>query len=94
MKVEQLNASEYNSFYENYIKSIPKEVSLGILFLENLKDISEMLGRIDEVKLSFRYEEGKWTVVEVLQHLIDVERIFQYRSTVCGQRGNTTIIWF
>ena len=86
MTVEQLNASEYNSFYENYIKSVPKETSLGILFLENLKEVSERLARIEEAQLSFKYEEGKWTVAEVFQHLIDVERIFQYRA-LCLPEG-------
>ena len=86
MTVEQLNASEYNSFYEKYINNIPEEISLGILFLENLKEISELLERIKEVQLSFRYEEGKWTIAEVLQHLIDVERIFQYRALCLARR--------
>ncbi|MFC6860865.1 DinB family protein, partial [Zunongwangia atlantica 22II14-10F7] len=80
MTVEQLSASEYNPFYENYIKSVPKEISLGILFLDNLKEISALLEGLDEAKLSYRYEENKWTIAEVLQHLLDVERIFQFRA--------------
>ncbi|MDN3594025.1 DinB family protein [Zunongwangia endophytica] len=80
MNVEQISASEYNSFYENYIKIIPKETSLGILFLDNLKEVSHLLENLSEDQLSYRYEEGKWSVAEVLQHLIDVERIFQFRA--------------
>ncbi|WBL27324.1 DinB family protein [Zunongwangia sp. HGR-M22] len=80
MTIEQISISEYNSFYENYIKIIPKETSLGILFLENLKESLDLFDSLSEDQLSFKYEEGKWTVAEVLQHLIDVERIFQYRA--------------
>ncbi|ADF53039.1 MAG: DinB family protein [Zunongwangia sp.] len=94
MTVEQLNASEYNSFYENYIKSVPKETSLGILFLENLKEVSERLARIEEAQLSFKYEEGKWTVAEVFQHLIDVERIFQYRALCLARRETQPLSGF
>ncbi|ORL46475.1 DinB family protein [Zunongwangia atlantica] len=86
MTVEQLSASEYNPFYENYIKSVPKEISLGILFLDNLKEISALLEGLDEAKLSYRYEENKWTIAEVLQHLLDVERIFQFRALSIARR--------
>jgi len=42
-------------------------------FIAWAKDVSEEKG-------SFAYQEGKWTINELLQHVIDTERIFQYRS--------------
>ncbi|MDT0685841.1 DinB family protein [Autumnicola psychrophila] len=89
MKVGRLTSEEYPEFYQDYINNIPGEASLGMLFksnIENLKDITET---ISPEKLSYRYAEGKWTVAEVLQHLIDVERVFQYRA-LCIARGDQT----
>ncbi|SFC06794.1 DinB superfamily protein [Zunongwangia mangrovi] len=94
MTVEQLNASEYNPFYENYIKSVPKESSLGTLFLENLKEVSEILERLEEAKLGYKYAEDKWTIAEVFQHLIDVERIFQFRALSLARRESQALQGF
>ncbi|MDT0644090.1 DinB family protein [Zunongwangia sp. F363] len=90
MKVTTLHSDEYLEFYQGYINNIPKEQSLGILFQENKKELLQVLNEeISAEKLKFRYAEGKWSIAEVLQHLIDVERIFQYRA-LCIARGDQT----
>ncbi|WP_373058215.1 DinB family protein [Zunongwangia sp. H14] len=88
MKVTDLHADEYRDFYQSYINHIPKEQSLGILFQENKEQMLRLLDEtVSEGNLDSRYAEGKWTVAEVLQHLIDVERIFQCRA-LCIGRGD------
>ena len=47
---------------------------------EGLKDMQSFMARLEDHKLTFAYETGKWTVAEVLVHLLDAERIFQYRA--------------
>ncbi|MDT0676878.1 DinB family protein [Autumnicola musiva] len=86
MKVSSLHSDEYLDFYQGYINNIPKDQSLGMLFQQNKNDILEILNKISAEQLKYRYAEGKWNVAEVLQHLIDVERIFQYRA-LCIARG-------
>ena len=80
MIAKNLNYNEYNAYYDRYLQKIPGNLELGILLLENRE---EFLGLLDTIKLedlSYSYAEGKWTVAEVIKHIIDIERIFQYRS--------------
>lgn len=37
-------------------------------------------------KVDYTYEPGKWTIKEILSHLIDTERVFAYRA-LCFSRG-------
>ncbi len=59
-------------------------------FLEGLKnsmqECQELIGSISDNLGNYAYETGKWTIKEVLQHICDAERIFQYRA-LCISRG-------
>ncbi len=79
MKAADLRSTDYNSYYQPYIDA------LGDLeLLEGLKSgmdqFLQQVKNIPDEKLTYAYGVGKWTVLEVLVHLIDTERIFQYRA--------------
>lgn len=80
MIASSLNSEEYNAYYDRYLQKIPGNLELGILLLENKEEFLGLMDKIKPEDLKYSYAEGKWTVAEVIQHLIDVERIFQYRS--------------
>lgn len=80
MIANSLNAEEYNAYYDRYLQKIPGNLELGILLLENKEEFLNLLQKLKPEDLTYSYAEGKWTVAEVIQHLLDVERIFQYRS--------------
>ena len=63
----------------NYInKAADKEVVKSIR--DNTKAFKKLLKTIPPKKRKYAYAEGKWTVKEVLQHIIDAERVFAYRA--------------
>ena len=81
-------ASEYASFYHGYIASVPDGDILAIMRASG--DEVRLAGAsIDESRGGHRYADGKWTVREVLGHMIDAERIFAYRALRIA-RGDAT----
>lgn len=79
MYSHQLNDTEYNPFYHNYIQLAGDEQLLEQLELGLDKTIS-FFENLPKEKWDYRYAEGKWTPKEVLLHLIDTERVFAYRA--------------
>jgi hypothetical protein len=76
MKPEVLSIPE---FYQPYIKAIP-DLPLIDSLEENGEAFDVLLSSINEQKGLHRYADDKWTVKEVIQHIIDSERIFIYRA--------------
>ncbi len=72
-------------YFQKYIDQVPEE-DLQTGFTNQLPVIISFLSGISEEKSNNAYAEGKWTIKEVLQHIIDTERIFAYRS-LCFARG-------
>ncbi|MBL7770642.1 MAG: DinB family protein [Flavipsychrobacter sp.] len=69
----------YAPYFENYVQLV-KSDNIRKTLKENTEEMLEFLETIPEEKLDYAYAEGKWTVKQVVQHLIDAERIFAYRA--------------
>jgi len=78
---------DYGEYYQPYIDLVKGDNIFRILVKQNLES-QNVLNSFSENKGNFRYAEGKWTVKEVVGHLMDVERIFAYRA-LCIARGET-----
>ena len=61
---------------------------------DNLSKIKTFIYNIPENKLYYRYAENKWTIKEILVHIIDDERIFSYRAIRYGRNDNTSLHGF
>lgn len=82
-------AEEYAPFYANYVKlATDKGDVLSTLVV--LKDSTfELFMSLPADQGDHAYAPGKWTIKQVLAHLIDVERVFAYRL-LCFLRKDTT----
>jgi hypothetical protein len=76
----------YAPFYETYVRLVP-ENDLLEAFQHAMDEIHELLDSVPTDKADYAYAEGKWTVKQLLQHIIDTERVFSYRA-VCIARGD------
>ena len=74
-------ADEYATSYEKYFALVPEGDFLSLL-RQNLITTITRFETIPAEKLDYRYAEGKWTIKEVLMHIIDTERVFSYRALV------------
>ncbi len=79
------STSTYVSYFQRYVDQVPEE-DLFTAFKNQTSQLEGFLKSIAEEKSSYAYAEGKWTIKELLQHIIDTERIFNYRA-LCLARG-------
>lgn len=77
-------------FYQNYIKLAPDENVLKGLE-RNTRNFRRLLKNIPRKKLDKAYAEGKWTIKELLQHIIDAERVFAYRAITFARKDKTQL---
>lgn len=71
--------SEYDAFYGTYVDQVPDGDILALLE-SGVQETRELLGSRAETEAIFRYDVGKWSVKEVLGHMNDAERVFQFRA--------------
>src|SRR5258706_12239368 len=85
--------SRVPAFYHYYISHVPQDDLLEAFNVQTPAFI-QFIENIPPDKYDFRYAEGKWTVKEVLQHIIDAERIFAYRALRFARKDPTFLPGF
>src|SRR5438128_3820752 len=86
-------ADEYAEYYGNYIGKVPGADVLSFLE-QQLQSAIALLKSIDETKADFRYEAGKWSIKELVGHVIDTERVFAYRALVFARNDTVSLPGF
>jgi hypothetical protein len=71
--------TDYLPYFENYINLISENDVITAL-KTNHQDVLDFIESIPRQKLNYFYDENKWTVKQVINHIIDSERIFGYRA--------------
>lgn len=85
--------SRVGNFYHNYINLV-KEDELAEAFEKQSASFIRFLETIPAEKYDHRYAEEKWTIKELLQHVIDAERIFSYRALRFARKDKTPLPGF
>jgi hypothetical protein len=93
MKSNQLTTNEYADFYKPYIQSLD-DVELIEELEICLHEFIKFVQNIPMDKFDYQYEVGKWTIKEIIQHLIDSERVFSYRALRISRNDNTPLPGF
>lgn len=85
--------SEYDPYYQHYISLVPEE-DIRPALADQPADLRGVLDGVPEDKGIYAYAEGKWTIKEILSHLIDGERMFAYRLLRISRGDQTPIEGF
>lgn len=86
-----LNPSEFDAYYLRYIDKLSNKTKLKKGFEVGKDKLIDFFKSIPKEKLTYRYQSEKWSVKEILQHLIDTERIFMYRCFRIARRDTTPL---
>jgi hypothetical protein len=85
--------TEYVSYFGKYISLVPGDdivVTLG----DQIEKTRAFLSDLSESQGELRYAPGKWSIKEVIGHLIDSERIFAYRALRFARNDQTPLSGF
>jgi len=78
--------SEYLEYYDRYVRLVPDGPIVAIL-RDQLQRTLDLLRSVPAEAIDYRYAPGKWSLKEVVGHVIDVEWIFTHRA-LWFARGN------
>ncbi|MFN8117088.1 MAG: DinB family protein [Bacteroidia bacterium] len=87
------NKKDYIPYFEYYINLIPEDDIISAL-KANHQTILDFIEDIPRQKLNYFYDEGKWTVKQVINHIIDTERILSYRALRFARGDNQKVLSF
>jgi len=94
MKVTDLQPDEYADYYNTYLPLVDDEWSLTEEFEVSVHNFIRFVQDIPMDKHDYRYADGKWTIKDIIQHLIDSERIFAYRALRFARNDTTELPGF
>lgn len=93
MNTSQLNKNEYNPYYGPYI-NILGAANLMEALQSSSESFQQLIIDLPIEKLYYSYADEKWTIAQIILHLIDAERVFQYRALRFGRNDKTDIPGF
>ena len=85
--------SRVPEFYHGYISKTKGDDVMAAL-RNSTRELFSLLKSIPPEKHDHRYAEGKWTIKEVVQHMIDAERVFAYRALRFARKDDTPLPGF
>jgi uncharacterized damage-inducible protein DinB len=93
--MDMIQKNEYASYFKQYIDLVSVE---SVSIIENLEksqnDFETVFRNLPEEKHEFAYAKGKWTIKELIQHIIDTERVFCYRALCFARNEKTSLPGF
>jgi hypothetical protein len=86
-------ADEHPEYYGRYISQVP-EGDLVTLLREQIIESVALLSGVSPERANYAYAPGKWTIKEVVGHMIDVERVMSFRALWLARNDKTPLPGF
>lgn len=78
--IQRPQPNQYPVFAGTYVNMVPEGADVMQLLTDSLTDTYAFFTALPADKHLYAYAEGKWTIKEVLGHIIDTERVFAFRA--------------
>lgn len=85
-RIPKPEPGEHDAYFSTYIDRVEEGDLLDDLERQ-ASEVTELLGGLSEAQGEYRYAPDKWSIKEVLGHLIDTERVFAFRALWIARRG-------
>ncbi len=92
--IQKPESSEFPEYSHIYMDLLKDDGKILEHLWQNFLLIKNYMTNLPEEKLLYRYAQDKWTIKEILVHLIDDERIFSYRALRYARNDNTPLLGF
>ena len=92
--IQKPKPGEYPEYASMYIDLLPDDGLVLTHLEENFRITKNFILSLPEEKLLYSYAPGKWTIKEILVHIIDDERIYSYRALRFARNDNTNLPGF
>jgi hypothetical protein len=83
-------STDFNEYFAHYIGLVDDTAMLAAIET-NHREFLKLVAEIDEEKALFRYAEDKWSIKELIAHIIDSERVFVYRALRFARNDKTDL---
>lgn len=90
--IEKPEASEFAEYYGMYISLVKGDVINALK--DQIEETQNLIAEIPEEKATYAYAEGKWSIAELIGHIIDTERVMAYRALRFARNDATPIDGF
>jgi uncharacterized damage-inducible protein DinB len=85
--------TEFEKYIQRYLDLVPSEN-----WVEEMKSSGkqtlEIYEKLSEEQGNFAYAEGKWSLKTLLQHLIDCEKVYNYRALRFSRKDRSVVSSF
>ena len=93
LEIEPPEADEFDSYYKGYIDRVESK-QLSLILRQQRAQVLDLLDGLTEEQAAYRYAPEKWSIKEMLGHLIDTERVFVYRAMSIARGENQSLPGF
>jgi len=80
-------------FYQRYVDKVEFEDLTQALVVSGNETL-DLIRSIPEKSGAYAYDDGKWTIKEVIAHILDAERVFAYRALRFARNDSTDLPGF
>lgn len=79
IQISKPEAVEYHEYYAGYVSQVGENDILKML-KDQQGEFIQFIQTIPEDRYNYAYAENKWTIKQLIRHIIDVERMFGFRA--------------